>query len=174
MVTRRQRRRTGQGGVARDLLVLLLMCLLAGGVIRAELPRVRRLLAGTLLGDTPGTGGPIPCRGGNVLATVPNPSHLALLAPCQSAYGRVLLVLHARDGDTHISLLPDRGYWPLLDRRNYLLQGVTLVVEVAPADRAGVTIPSVGAHVRVTGAYVVDREYGWREIHPAWQIVSIS
>lgn len=173
-MTHRQRRRAGQDGVARDLLVLLIICCLAAGVVRAGLPRTRHLLAGTLLGDPPGAGGPIPCRSGNVLATVPNPGHLALLAPCRSASGRVLLVVHARDGDTHISLLPDRGYWPLLDQRNYLLQGGALVVEVSPADRAAVTIPSVGAHVRVTGAYVTDREYGWREIHPAWQVVRIS
>ena len=85
--------------------------------------------------------------------------------------GRVVLVLQARDGDTHINVLPDRGYWHLLNRRNYLIQSGTLVVEVIPADRAQVPVPAIGTHVRVTGAYVTDLEHGWREIHPAWQIV---
>jgi hypothetical protein len=44
-------------------------------------------------------------------------------------------------------------------------------VEVIPADRAQVPIPAIGAHVRATGAYVTDLAHGWREIHPAWQIV---
>jgi hypothetical protein len=69
------------------------------------------------------------------------------------------------------NVLPDRGSWHLLNRRNYLAQGGTLVVEVIPAARTQVPIPAIGAHVRVTGAYVTDLEHGWREIHPAWQIV---
>jgi len=44
------------------------------------------------------------------------------------------------------------------------------VVEIVPADQAAVHIPTVGAHVRVTGAYVTDREHGWHELHPVWQI----
>jgi len=159
--------------VASGMLVLLLLLLLAGGLAAAGLPHVRHLLRGTLQGDAPDAGGPVACRRGNVLASVGNPGHLAVVLPCLSAAGRVLFVLRARDGDTHISLLPDRGYWPLLDRRNVTGQGGTLVVEVAPADRARVAVPAMGSHVRVTGAYVTDREHGWREIHPAWQIVHV-
>ncbi len=32
----------------------------------------------------------------------------------------------------------------------------------------------VGEHVKVTGAYVLDREHGWNEIHPITSIMKIS
>ena len=137
------------------------------------LPRLRHGLQGTLHGDARTAGGPVACRTGDVLASAHKGDHLILLQRCVTAFGRVLLILHAPDGDTHISVLPDRGYWPLLDTHNLALQGGTLVVEVAPADRARVRIPTLGAHVRVTGAYVTDRVHGWRELHPAWQIVRV-
>ncbi len=136
--------------------------------------RLRHGLQGTLHGDARTAGGPVVCRAGDVLASAHKGDHLILQQRCVTAFGRVALILHAHDGDTHISVLPDRGYWPLLDTHNLALQGGTLVVEVAPADRAGVTIPTLGAHVRVTGAYVTDRVHGWRELHPTWQIVRVS
>ncbi len=137
-------------------------------------PQVRHDLRGTLVGDAPGAGGPVLCRAGAGLTSAGRKAdHLTLERPCATAIGRVVLILHAPDGDTHISLLPDRGYWPLLDGHNYAFQGGTLVVEVAPADRGGVAIPPLGAHVRVTGALVADRAHGWREVHPAWQIVRV-
>jgi len=136
--------------------------------------RLRHGLQGTLHGDARTAGWPVVCRAGDVLASAHKGDHLILQQRCVTAFGRVALILHAQDGDTHISILPDRGYWPLLDTHNLALQGGTLVVEVAPADRAGVTIPTLGEHVRVTGAYVTDRVHGWRELHPAWQIVRVS
>jgi hypothetical protein len=33
---------------------------------------------------------------------------------------------------------------------------------------------NVGEHIKVTGAYVLDREHGWNEIHPITSIVKIS
>jgi len=135
------------------------------------LPFLRAELRGTLHGDDPRAGGPIRCRGGDVLAGVHKPGKLAVRGHCVSAFGRVVLILHPTDGDTHLSLLLDRGYWPLLDHRNYTHQASTLVVEIVPADRPHMIIPALGEHVRVTGAYVTDSHYGWRELHPAWQIV---
>jgi hypothetical protein len=37
-----------------------------------------------------------------------------------------------------------------------------------------VAIPNVGDRVRVTGAYVTDRDNGWREIHPVTRIEKIN
>ena len=161
----------GRASAARSLLVLVVVLLVAGLEASGALPRLRHAVGGVLFGDRVNAGPPIVCRRGNVLAGVHAPWRLAVHAPCVTVVGRVVLVLHARDGDTHINVLPDRGYWHLLNRRNYLTQGGTLVVEVIPADRAQVPIPAIRAHVRVTGAYVTDLEHGWREIHPAWQIV---
>jgi hypothetical protein len=159
----------GRASAARSLLVLVVVLLVTRA--SAALPRLRHAVGGLLFGDSVSAGPPFVCRRGNVLAGVWNPRRLAVRAPCVTVVGRVVLVLPARDGDTHINILPDRGYWHLLNRRNYLTQGGTLVVEVIPADRARVPIPAIGAHVRVTGAYVTDLEHGWRELHPAWQIV---
>jgi hypothetical protein len=48
------------------------------------------------------------------------------------------------------------------------------VKETAKAACAGfhsqVTIPEVGNRIRVTGAYVTDRDMGWNEIHPVTRI----
>jgi hypothetical protein len=161
----------GRASAARSLLVLGVVLLVAGLGASAALPRLRHALGGLLFGDNVSAGPPVVCRRGNVLAGVYNPWRLAVRAPCVTTVGRVVLVLQARDGDTHINVLPDRGYWHLLNRRNYLTQSGTLVVEVIPANRAQVPVPAIGTHVRVTGAYVTDLEHGWREIHPAWQIV---
>ncbi len=156
----------------RGLLVLAIALLIAARLVMLGLPRLHQALAGTLFGDAT-SAVPVNCHTSNPLAGAYSPSRLALHAGCVSAVGRVVFVLHAPDGDIHISLLPDRGYWHLLDRRNYTAQGGTLVVEIVPADRKTVALPGVGDHVRVTGAYVTDREHGWRELHPAWQIVNV-
>ena len=137
------------------------------------LPHLRHALAGALFGKA-SSAVPATCRAGAPLAGVNYPGRLAVHARCVSAVGHVAFVLHAPDGDIHISLLPDRGYWNLLDRRNYAEQGGMLVVEIVPADQATVPVPIIGAHVRVTGTYVTDLDHGWRELHPVWQITSVS
>ncbi len=160
---------------ARGAALALLVACAAVGLLGLAWPHLRHALGGTLVGDVAGAGGPVVCRGGNVLVSAGRKAdHLALRGRCVTAIGRVVFILHAPDGDTHTSLLPDRGYWPLVDRRNLLEQGGTLVVEVTPADRGGVVIPRIGAHVRVTGALVTDGTHGWREVHPTWQIVRVS
>jgi len=170
----RDERRTVARGYGVLLGALLTVAVLALWAPSAALPHLRHALQGTLHGDAPTPGGPVVCRVGTVLASAHKGDHLAVQERCVTAIGRVVLILHAPDGDTHISLLPDRGYWPLLDRHNLVFQGATLVVEVAPADRGSVAIPPIGAHVRVTGALVTDRAHGWREVHPTWQIVRVS
>lgn len=171
MTARRQAR---GGSVLRGLIVLALVGVIGFEGAKYLWPHLRHAVGGTLFGDAPGAGGPVVCRSGNVLAGVHNPGRLTLRSPCESAIGRVTFILHAPDGDIHVSLLPDRGYWHLLDRRNYTRQAGTLVVEIVPQDQASVPIPQLGAHVRVTGAYVTDNEYGWREIHPAWRITPVQ
>src|SRR5206468_1335184 len=39
---------------------------------------------------------------------------------------------------------------------------------------ANITAPNDGAHVAVTGPYVLDTAHGWMEIHPAWVIADAS
>ena len=107
---------------------------------------------------------------------------LRVVARCTSVDGRVTSLDRGQDGDLHIALDPDHA--SILNLVNAIHGHRQLVVEVicehTPADRdaaaacaaftARVTVPKVGDRVRVTGAYVTDRETGWNEIHPATRI----
>jgi hypothetical protein len=118
---------------------------------------------------------PVTCRSGNVLAGVQRPRKLLLINPCAVGSGVVIAKFHNTDGDWHIQVLPTgRSTARLLNRRNLIEAAGTLVVEVIPADQPSVPLPRLGTRVRVTGALVVDDEHGWRELHPAWQIVTLS
>ncbi|HEY7294392.1 MAG TPA: hypothetical protein VH916_05085, partial [Dehalococcoidia bacterium] len=111
------------------------------------------------------------CRTGDVLAGVWKPSRLQVFDGCHSMTGTVASVRVEDDGDYQVSVVPDAGYQDLLNQRNQTVQHGGLVVEVIPADQALVAAPRKGEHVQVTGAFVLDRDHGWLEIHPAWSIV---
>jgi len=179
-VRRRQRRQSGRG-----CLGLVILCLIVvGGValipqarreVRAHVPFWSTLRSHIPLGTTNAALQPVVCRKGNVLAQVQDPSKLELLQPCVVASGVVIFKFRNTDGDWHIQILPtNRGTAHLLNKHNLAEAGGTLVVEVIPADQAAVTLPHLGSRVRVTGALVTDRGYGWHELHPAWQIVALS
>lgn len=107
---------------------------------------------------------------------------LRVIARCTAVDGRVVSLERGQDGDLHIALDPDHA--SVLNLVNAIHGHRELVVEIicehTPADRdaaaacaaftAQVTVPQVGDRVRVTGAYVTDRETGWNEIHPATRI----
>jgi hypothetical protein len=107
--------------------------------------------------------------------------------------GTVASVRHEDDGDSHINVNLDPQYAGLINSRNVSGEDGALVVEIVPADEPGCTVgqpprpergaynygictganeilPAVGAHVAVTGPYVLDTAHGWMEIHPAWSI----
>jgi hypothetical protein len=44
--------------------------------------------------------------------------------------------------------------------------------EACSGYRSPVTVPPVGTHVDVIGAYVNDTEHGWNEIHPVTSITN--
>ncbi len=107
---------------------------------------------------------------------------LQVVEPCTAIQGRVVSLHRATDGDLHIALDPEVK--SVLNLVNVMHAHGTLVVEVicehSPAnagDKAAcgifhshITIPSVGDRVRVTGAYVIDRDNGWNEVHPVTRI----
>jgi hypothetical protein len=107
---------------------------------------------------------------------------LRVIAECTAVEGRVVYVRHAEDGDLHIALDPDQK--SVLNLINVIHAHRTLVVESicehlpenAAAQAAcsnfhrAVTVPAAGDHVRVTGAYVIDTDNGWAEIHPVSMI----
>jgi hypothetical protein len=112
------------------------------------------------------------------------PERLGVIEACTAVEGRVISMKRDEDGDLHLALDPDDAR--VLNLVNALHAGRHLVVEVicehppdagrrkARAACAGftsqVTIPNVGDRVRVTGAYVTDREIGWNEVHPVTRI----
>ncbi|MHB8578198.1 MAG: hypothetical protein ACYDCQ_23040 [Dehalococcoidia bacterium] len=113
------------------------------------------------------------CRTGDVLAAVYHPSRLQVLDPCRTVTGTIARVRVETDGDYHVALAADPGYDDVLNARNLTIQKGALVIEVIPADQREVARPFVGDHIAVTGAFVLDRDHGWLEIHPAWRIAVI-
>jgi hypothetical protein len=85
-----------------------------------------------------------------------------------------------KDGDLHVLLRLDPGHTKYINATNISAQQGDLVLEPvcvsAPmqADAVGactgytnpLPIPAVGTHIAVTGAWVLDIDHGWMEIHP--------
>lgn len=106
----------------------------------------------------------------NPLAGVYHPYRLEVLAPLKTVSGVIYSIRHESDKDYHINLKLDPQYANLINAKNISVEHGCLVVEVIPMDAGKVPVPSVGQHVSVTGAYVLDKAHGWNEIHPAWLI----
>ena len=107
---------------------------------------------------------------------------LLVIEECTAVEGRVVSLHRNSDGDLHIALDPEHK--SVLNLVNVIRAHGGLVVEVIcehkPAHAADevacgafhpqITIPNVGDHIRVTGAYVTDRDNGWNEVHPATRV----
>lgn len=107
---------------------------------------------------------------------------LQVMEECTAVDGRIVSLRRSRDGDLHIALDPDQK--SALNLINLVHADGMLVVESVcdhVPDRAEeqaacenfhshVSSPRVGDRVHVVGAYVTDRDNGWREIHPVTRI----
>jgi hypothetical protein len=109
------------------------------------------------------------CRA-DPLAGVYHPWRLHVNRPCITVLGIVARVRTEPDHDWHINLRLPPGSRQLVDAGNRRWEHGNLVVEVIPMDQRDIPRPSVGRHITVTGAYVLDTDHGWEEIHPAWII----
>ena len=113
------------------------------------------------------------------------PERLVIIEPCKTVEGTIFLVRPQKDGDLHILL--DVADPSLLNDVNWTRQQGMLVLEPIcqeePTQRSAI-LPCrnysgqyfyvlKGMRVRVTGAYVLDRDHGWMEIHPVTSIVPI-
>jgi hypothetical protein len=110
---------------------------------------------------------------------------LEILNPCIQATGTVDAIRREADGDLHVLVHLDAGQ-ALTNEVNDQDQHGGLVVEpvcVHPptqtdakpscegfVDHSGMTGIRVGDHVAVLGAWVLDHEHGWNEIHPVTRI----
>jgi hypothetical protein len=101
----------------------------------------------------------------NVLAGVYHPQRLHVLAPCRAVSGTVVALSHELDGDLHIAV--DTG-GALTNGVNASAKGGSLVVEFMPRDGGHLPAPTVGEHIGLTGAWVLDTNHGWDELHPVW------
>ncbi len=117
-----------------------------------------------------------------------NPDRLQVLKPCISVTGTIDFIRHEADGDLHVGLKLDQQFAGLVNPCNATcLKGAEhgdLVVEpvcegtVTQADAKSacvgyhnpLVIPPVGSHVEMGGAYVLDRDHGWTEIHPLQEV----
>jgi hypothetical protein len=77
----------------------------------------------------------------------------------------VVIVRHEEDGDLHIDL--DTG-GALTNALNGSEQGGNLVVEFMPRDGGHLPAPTAGQQISLTGAWVLDADHGWNELHPVW------
>jgi hypothetical protein len=101
----------------------------------------------------------------NVLSGVYHPNRLHVLAACRSVSGTVKGISHEVDGDLHIGL--DTG-GALTNAANRSKERGELVVEFMPRDGGHLAAPTVGEHISLTGAWVLDTNHGWHELHPVW------
>lgn len=123
---------------------------------------------------------------------------LVLLRPCVKVTGVVYTAEQAPDGDLHIGLYLQPTEVALIDDDNVLALGGRLVVEVVPADQAGCTAgrsppasdqpaknlgtctganiaaPASGDLISIIGAYVIDAQSGWTEVHPVWSLTILA
>ncbi len=123
---------------------------------------------------------------------------LVLIRPCVKVEGVVYTAERAPDGDLHIGLYLPPAEVTLIDEGNVRQRGGRLVVEVVPADQVGCTpgrppaasdqpaenlgictganiaAPAANDLIAVIGAYVIDAQYGWTEVHPVWSLTVLA
>lgn len=122
---------------------------------------------------------------------VHGPDRLEVLSRCAAFQGKVTEAPRKNpDGDVSFQASPDPGYADMLNAHNRSEGG--LHIEIVPRDQPGCTPghavlfndvpdlgkcsgrdvvrPPLGAHVRIVGPWVLDRNNNWYEIHPTWSI----
>ena len=122
---------------------------------------------------------------------VHGPDRLEVLSRCAAFQGTVSEAPEKNpDGDVTFDVRPDPGYAEMLNAHNRNEGG--LHIEIVPRDQPGCTPgrpvvfgdipdlgkcsgrdvvgPPLGAHVRIIGPWVLDRNNSWYEIHPTWRI----
>jgi hypothetical protein len=111
-----------------------------------------------------------------------DPRRLKVIADCRTITGIVMTQHHSDDGDVDMRVKPDPPSVELLNAANNGTMQVEAICQgrikpdtpQAVVSCAGFTgsvmIPPLGAHVQVTGSYVLDTNHKWMEIHPVTSI----
>jgi hypothetical protein len=74
---------------------------------------------------------------------------------------------HETDGDVHLYLTPDDSTFQFKPGA-----GGYFIAELMPRDAGHLPAPVIGAHWIITGAFNLDLDHGWDEIHPIFQVVT--
>ena len=116
---------------------------------------------------------------------------LQVINPCLTVTGTIMKARAERDGDWHIQLDLDDDYRSLLNQANLEEQQGYLVLEpmcsnyVSQTDTIEEGVCEgfsqnifakdlIGQRVAATGAYIIDMQHGWTELHPVTSIVPIN
>ncbi|MEO7562161.1 MAG: hypothetical protein ABIT07_06160 [Ferruginibacter sp.] len=113
-----------------------------------------------------------------------NPDRLKVIDKCKTVTGVIEESSVDEDGDQHMLLKLDSGQGDLLTKENKKKKQGDLVIEAVCANNTTlkkvgntcegyvnkIQIPTLGAHVKVTGSLVIDSHNGWEEIHPITKI----
>ena len=113
-----------------------------------------------------------------------NRERLQVIDKCKTVTGVIEEGDDNEDGDHHMLLKLDAGQDDLLTKKNMKKKQGDLVIEAVCAAKTTlpkvgntcngyinkIQIPQIGAHVKVTGSYVIDSHNGWAEIHPITKI----
>lgn len=139
---------------------------------------------------------PLTCKGKPLpWRHVYHPQRLAVITPCTSVTGTIVDASkgrtkdgsrHEGDGDGHFFLKLDAGQEQFLNAKNLSNEDGNLVFEPVCLFRVkqqdaitvcahysqapALVIPSIGSHVRISGAHVLDTQHGHNEIHPVSSI----
>lgn len=125
---------------------------------------------------------------GDPKAHVYSPDRLKLLAACVTVTGTVAVIRSETDGDLHVLLKLDPGEEKYLNAKNISAELGDLVLEPvcvrSPTQADAIPacagyanpllIPAVGSHVSVSGAWVLDQDHGWQELHPVFSFNGVG
>lgn len=115
-----------------------------------------------------------------------SPGRLFILDKCITVTGTIVRIERESDGDDHILLKVDSTNPKLTNIFNQVLWKDSMVLEIICKGNPGkdakkacegytnkLESPVPGSHVKVNGSFVVDKPYGWTEIHPVSSIVKL-
>ena len=111
--------------------------------------------------------GAVACRD-DPMVGVPHPTRFVIVANCSTVSGIVKQVRRdPADGELNLLIAVDQRYTRFLLSRNERL----LRAAVVPRDVPKVTVPRIGQHATLYGAWVRDRnQHNQVALHPAWRI----
>ena len=113
-----------------------------------------------------------------------NPTRLTVVDICKTVTGVIEESSADGDGDQHMLLKLDAGQAGLLTEKNIQKKQGDLIIEAVCVNNTTlgkvgdackgyvnkIQPPALGAHVKVSGSYVIDTHNGWAEIHPITKI----